>query len=418
MGDRRLALRGYLAVLAIAGVFTVGAFAVMERLGMVQVPLPRLLGMGAAFAALALVYLVLLRLAEVPPFDRDRNLTYSMALPYAVAIGYCYWAAGEARGLFLVGALAILVYVAGHSGFVATVVYAIVIVVPSLLVCLAVERTHSQPISLRDELARLTGTALVGGLMAGFAERFRRNRHRNRELQRELAAAHRELQRFLPPQLVDAVIARGEKAAPGYRRELTTVFFSDIRNFTDLAESLEPEVIGVLLNEYMDAMIGIAGRYEGTVDKFVGDGILIFFGASLEPAEGARRCVRMALEMQAEMPAIRARLEKRGIGLARELSIRIGINTGHAVVGNFGSESRMDYTVIGLPVNVAARLQAHAAPGGILLSEPTWRLVLDSIPCAPRGEVTLKGVSRPVRVYEVELPATVAQAPRQAPEIS
>lgn len=403
MGDsaRRRALRGYLVVLAIAGVFTVCAFSVMERLGMLHVPLLRVLGMGGSFGALALVYGVLLRFADVPPLDRDRNLTYAMALPYAAAIAYCYWAAGEARSVFLIGSLAILVYVAGHSGFVATVTYAIVAVVPSLVVCLSVAREHSQPISLRDELARLTGTALVGGLMAGFAERFRRNRQRNRELSQALARAHQQLERFLPRQLVDAVLADGGRAAPGYRRELTTVFFSDIRNFTDLAESLEPEVVGSLLNEYMDAMISIATRHGGTVDKFVGDGILIFFGAALEPAEGAGRCVRMALEMQAEMPAIRSRLERRGIAPARELQIRIGINTGHAVVGNFGSETRMDYTVIGLPVNIAARLQAHAAPGSVLVSEPTWHLIAEAIPCAPRGEVTLKGVSRPVRVYEV-----------------
>jgi class 3 adenylate cyclase len=398
---RQSTLRGYHVVLAIAAAVTIASFSLMGRLGMLYFPLSRVLGMAAMFAGLGIFYAALLRFADSGLLARDTNLTYAMALPYALAVGYWYWAAGEARGIMLIEAVAILVYVAGHSGFLATVVYTAAICVPSLVTCLVVASAGSQPIALREELARLTCTALLGVLIAVFAERFRRLRTRNRELAGKLRAAHEQLERFLPPQLVDAVIAGATPAIPGYRRELVTVFFSDIRKFTDLAESLEPEATGALLNEYMAAMIAIAGRFGGIVDKFVGDGILIFFGASLPASEGAERCVRMALEMQSEMPSLRGRLEARGVGPLLDLSIRIGINTGLAVVGNFGTESRMDHTVIGLPVNIAARLQGHAEPGTVLLSESTWRLVKEAIPCVARGDVALKGVLRPVRIYEV-----------------
>ena len=133
----------------------------------------------------------------------------------------------------------------------------------------------------------------------------------------------------------------------------------------------------------------------------MGDGIMIFFGApeATGDREQALRAVRMGLEMQARMGALCEKWTR--VGVEEPFTIRIGINTGVASVGSFGAQGRMDYTAIGRQVNLAARLQASCDPGSILISHATWVLVRDDIPCAPKGELHLKGFIRPVNVYEV-----------------
>lgn len=137
-------------------------------------------------------------------------------------------------------------------------------------------------------------------------------------------------------------------------------------------------------------MTEIAIRYDGTVDKYLGDGVMVFFGDpnSLGTKEDAVRCVRMAQDMifQSELMSI---------------EVRIGVNTGECTVGNFGSADRMDYTIIGREVNVAARLETAAQSGKILLSESTYDLVKDEIQCGFRGEILVKGISRPLMTYWV-----------------
>ena len=150
-------------------------------------------------------------------------------------------------------------------------------------------------------------------------------------------------------------------------RKKLTIFFSDIKDFTATTERLQPEELTALLNEYLTEMTAIAQKHGGTVDKYIGDAILVFFGdpETKGVREDAQACVRMAIEMQKRLGQLNARWRRAGI--ERPFQARIGINTGYCNVGNFGSDDRMDYTIIGAEANLAARLQSVAAPGGITL---------------------------------------------------
>ena len=148
-------------------------------------------------------------------------------------------------------------------------------------------------------------------------------------------------------------------------------------------------------------MAKIALEHGATVDKYVGDAILAFFGDpdTRGVRQDALACVRMAVAMQRRMADLRA--EWLDAGLEKPFRLRIGINTGFCTVGNFGSEARMDYTIIGGAVNLAARLQAHTEPGRVLLSHETWSLVRDTIPADEQPPLELKGFAKPVRCYRV-----------------
>ena len=149
-------------------------------------------------------------------------------------------------------------------------------------------------------------------------------------------------------------------------------------------------------------MSKIALKYGGTIDKYIGDAILIFFGdpESKGYAEDATSCLKMAIEMQQKMQEL-TNFWGKNFSLKSALSIRIGINTGFCTVGNFGSENRLDYTVIGSPVNLASRLESSAQPNKIIVSEETYLLVRDLFALEEVGEIKLKGISRPVKYYEV-----------------
>ncbi|MBA3981593.1 MAG: adenylate cyclase, partial [Alcanivorax sp.] len=157
-----------------------------------------------------------------------------------------------------------------------------------------------------------------------------------------------------------------------------------------------------LLNSYLNEMTRIALRYGGTIDKFIGDAVMVFFGdpVSKGSKEDAFNCVAMAVDMQRQMKLLRQRWEREGI--TQKLEIRIGINSGYVTVGNFGADSRMDYTILGTDVNLASRLESQARPGRILISEATWELVKDRVICRNMGEVEVKGFNRPIPVYEVQ----------------
>ena len=149
-------------------------------------------------------------------------------------------------------------------------------------------------------------------------------------------------------------------------------------------------------------MSTIALKYGGTIDKYIGDAILIFFGdpETKGYAEDATNCLKMAIEMQQKMQEL-TNVWGKNFGLKTVLSIRIGINTGFCTVGNFGSENRLDYTVIGSPVNLASRLESSAQPNKIIVSEETYLLVRDLFELEEVGEIKLKGISRPVKYFEV-----------------
>lgn len=172
-------------------------------------------------------------------------------------------------------------------------------------------------------------------------------------------------------------------------------------NFTSTTERLQPEELTTLLNEYLTAMSQIAVAHGGTVNKFFGDAILVFFGdpESRGVAADAKACVDMAFAMQRRL--IELDLEWRGRGIDEPIRARMGIHTGFVNVGNFGSDDRMDYTIIGAEANLAARLQSIAEPGGIVLSYETYLLVRDHLKARPLDAITLKGFSRPIVPYAI-----------------
>jgi ribulose-phosphate 3-epimerase len=221
-----------------------------------------------------------------------------------------------------------------------------------------------------------------------------------------------QLSRYLAPQVYQSLFDGSRQAEIQTQRKRLTVFFSDIKNFTASTAQWQPEEVTFLLNSYFEEMSQIAAEYGATLDKFIGDAIVIFFGDphTLGPRQDAVQCVRMAVAMQQRMGELRQRWKDMGIHKAFE--IRIGINSGFCDVGNFGSNLRMDYTIIGREVNLAARLEQAAEPGEILMSRDTHDLVQDDIEVEARKPVIAKGFTEPITVYAVrQVPFS---PPRQA----
>jgi adenylate cyclase len=210
-----------------------------------------------------------------------------------------------------------------------------------------------------------------------------------------------QLAKYLSPQVYDSIFAGKQEVRLVSQRKRLTVFFSDLVGFTETAERLESEDLTRLLNQYLTEMSEIALAHGATIDKFVGDAIVIFFGdpETLGIEEDARACVKMAIAMRKRMKELE-RVWKDS-GLEKPLECRMGINTGVCTVGNFGSDDRMDYTIIGGGVNLAARLESACAPAEILISYETYAHVKDLIHCEERDEITVKGVPHPVTTYQV-----------------
>jgi len=215
--------------------------------------------------------------------------------------------------------------------------------------------------------------------------------------------AHQFLSRYVPSQLAQKILAGDVEPVCDHGRRKLTLFFSDIKDFTRLTDAMEPEDMGRLLNEYFSCMTGIIQNYEGTLANITGDALFVFFGAPdrTSDRDHALRCVRMAIEMQRSMALLQQQWFQEGIEFP--LQIRCGINTGMATVGSFGSRQRSEYSAMGMQVNLASRLETACQPGKILISHATWALVHDQIDCLPMGLITVKGFSRPIRAYEVNL---------------
>ncbi|MEQ5833482.1 adenylate cyclase [Marinobacter sp. R17] len=222
------------------------------------------------------------------------------------------------------------------------------------------------------------------------------------QYQREqsIALSHK-LSKYLSPQVWQSIFTGERDVRLETQRKKLSIFFSDIKGFTELSEEMEPEALTELLNHYFNEMSQVALKYGGTIDKFVGDSIMIFFGdpTSRGPREDALACVSMAIDMRKHMKIMRQKWRSQGI--KTPLEIRMGISAGYATVGNFGAENRMDYTIIGKEVNLASRLESLADPGEILVSYETFSLIKDKIMCRDKGEITVKGFGRPVPIYEV-----------------
>jgi adenylate cyclase len=230
-----------------------------------------------------------------------------------------------------------------------------------------------------------------------------------REAQKkELDEARKRLQRgtalirrYVPTQLAEKILAGEHSGTNRPERRKLTLFFSDVVEFTQASDRMEPEELSELLNEYLAEMMSIANTAGATVNQFVGDGIMIFFGApyATTDRDHALRAVRMSIAMQRRMENLGGQWFARGI--QTPFRIRIGINTGRASVGDFGSEGRTTYSAIGTQTNLTARIQDQCEPGRVLISHSTWALVKGEIACEARGEIRVKGLHFPIRVYEV-----------------
>lgn len=218
--------------------------------------------------------------------------------------------------------------------------------------------------------------------------------------EQSIALSHK-LSKYLSPQVWQSIFTGERDVRLETQRKKLAVFFSDIKGFTELSEEMEPEALTELLNHYFNGMSEVALKYGGTIDKFVGDSIMVFFGdpTSRGQKEDAFACVSMAIEMRKHMKIMRQKWRSQGI--KTPLQIRMGISTGYTTVGNFGAENRMDYTIIGKEVNLASRLESLAEPGEILVSYETFSLIKDRIMCRDKGEITVKGFAKPVPIYEV-----------------
>ncbi|WP_347332718.1 adenylate/guanylate cyclase domain-containing protein [Marinimicrobium locisalis] len=209
-----------------------------------------------------------------------------------------------------------------------------------------------------------------------------------------------KLSRYLPPPVWRA-INQGKDHMLQTERKRITVFFSDIKNFSQLSEEMEAEALTELLNHYLTEMSKIITHFGGTIDKFLGDGIMVMYGDSTSKGvkQDCVNCVSMAIAMKKRMKSLQQEWYNQGI--KKPLQIRMGINTGYCTVGTFGTSSHLDYTVLGTHVNLASRLESAASPDEILISHETWSLVKESIMCRDKGEINVKGFSQPVKVYQV-----------------
>ena len=221
------------------------------------------------------------------------------------------------------------------------------------------------------------------------------------EKSRSMEQLSNQIAKYLSPQIYDSIFTGKREVKVDSRRRKLSIFFSDIAGFTETAEQLESEELTRLLNHYLTEMSRIAMKHGATIDKYVGDAIVIFFGdpETRGTREDALACVQMAIEMREKMRELQ--VVWRDSGISKPLQCRIGINTGFCTVGNFGSEDRMDYTIIGSGVNLASRLESATSPGEILVSHETYSLVKDDILCERLGEIRVKGVARPVETYKV-----------------
>src|SRR5262245_21071792 len=221
-------------------------------------------------------------------------------------------------------------------------------------------------------------------------------RTHSRLLREELARA--KYRRFMPPHVVDEILASPNTLSLGGTNSCITVLFSDIRGFTSMSEKLKPQVVVQILNEYFADMTPIVFEYQGLLDKFMGDGLMAMFGVPYACDDAASNAVAAAIAMQRKMIQGNEDLVAAGHS---EIAIGIGINTGTATVGYMGSRDRTDYTAIGDTVNLAARLEKQAKAGQIIISSFTFEAIGSRFAVKPADQIKVKGRQEPVQIYEV-----------------
>ena len=207
------------------------------------------------------------------------------------------------------------------------------------------------------------------------------------------------LQRFHSPQVIDMILKGWEETIDDVmepKELMATILFADIVGFTHLSESMPPRQINIILNRFFSRMTDIVFSHAGTLDKYIGDGLMAVFGAPMEKEDDAERAVRAALEIRRQVTAMMKKTSEES-----KFDIRIGLNTGRVVAGNIGSPKRMEYTVIGDPVNIASRLESMAKPNQIIIGEETFTLVKGKFKIQGIGTRKVKGKSSEIMVYEV-----------------
>jgi len=235
------------------------------------------------------------------------------------------------------------------------------------------------------------------------------NLYRYMREEQEKAFLFHTFESYFAPSVMNKILKNPERLESSERKFLS-VLFSDISGFTSWCSTREPEEIHRTLNEYFSEMARIIFKYEGTIDKYMGDGMLAFFGDPIEYDDHALRAVKVAIEMQQKARELKKQWEVQG---RLQIQMRIGINTGDVVVGNMGSKSRMDYTVLGSNVNLAQRLEVNAPIEGILISEAVYRELkkeeekdknkVKNIKTTSYGKINVKGISEEIDVYQVEV---------------
>ena len=276
----------------------------------------------------------------------------------------------------------------------------------------------SQNETLRDQKEIIANTRLKAheGLMKAVLEDAERKKEETEKLSANLA-------KYLPPQIHEAIFSGKFETGIATRRKKLTIFFSDIANFTSTSEGLQPEDLTKYLNEYFSEMTEIALNSGATIDKYIGDAMMVFFGDpdTNGESEDARSCVKMALKMREKISDLQDKWQKQGF--SNPFEIRMGMNTGYCNVGNFGSDQRLTYTIIGSEVNVAQRLEASAQSGGILMSYETYAHAQDLIEVEQLESISMKGVNRDIKVFSVLNELTqgdkknlTSQRPKTVPE--
>lgn len=231
----------------------------------------------------------------------------------------------------------------------------------------------------------------------------RLNRRLEARVEEQMAELVRtgELKRFMPQQIAEGLMAGQLSADDGFERRKVTLLFADMVGFTDLSDKLEPEELAEVLNEYLREMTAVAVSQGGTLDNYIGDGLMVLFGAPKQVDESVQAwsALRTAFGMQERVEELSTAMRARGI--PADLTVRVGVNTGHCTVGVLGSDIMRAYKAVGFAVNVAARLQSEAEPGTVLVGFRTYALVKDRVVAEQRVPLMLKGAARPVEAWEI-----------------
>lgn len=221
------------------------------------------------------------------------------------------------------------------------------------------------------------------------------------QINNHLEDVSNKLSKYLSPQIYNSIFTGKTNATRISSRKPLTVFFSDIVGFTNLTDSIEPEELSRILNDYLTEMSEIALKYGGTIDKFIGDSVMVFFGdpETKGETEDAILCVKMAIEMREKIKSFHMQFPQT---FTHPLQVRMGINSGFCTVGSFGAENRLEYTIIGGSVNLASRLEGVAESGMILISSSTYSHIKGVIVCEKYKTIKVKGINAPVATYQVQ----------------